>query len=82
MKSSKIEGHFRIYIAFFGAKKKVIEFSIPGAWKDVMSPDGSKEYRIFDELESETIIFCYWSFPTMFGPLDAFHSERGMGGIV
>jgi len=26
MKTSKIDGHFRIYVAFFGAKKEVIEF--------------------------------------------------------
>jgi hypothetical protein len=33
MKSSKIEGHFRVYIAFFGAKKRVIEFSVPGGYR-------------------------------------------------
>ena len=33
MKTSKIDGHFRIYVAFFGAKKEVIEFLNPGGGK-------------------------------------------------
>jgi hypothetical protein len=82
MKSSKIEGHFRIYIVFFGAKKKVIEFSILGSGKDVMSSDGSEKHCIFNKLESKTIIFGYRSFPSMFSPLDSFNSERRMFCIV
>ena len=41
MITSKIDGHFRIYVAFFGAKKEIIEFSIPVAGNDVMSSDNN-----------------------------------------
>jgi len=82
MKCNKIEGHFRIYNAFFEAKKKVIEFSIPGAGKDVMSSYGSEKYCIFNKLESKTIIFSYRFFPSMFSSLDSFHSKSRMCCIV
>ena len=50
-----------------------VEFSIPGAGKDVMSADGSENDCIFSKLESKTIIFSYRSLPSMSSSLDSFH---------